>query len=82
MEVRLGLGSSTSCVWAFSSQYFEYLLLLVSVGVANCHALVTLTVKYLGFRLNDCADFKRARDLCSSKTILDYLWLLLCDNLF
>jgi hypothetical protein len=43
---------------------------------------ITLTVKFLGYKLNDCGDFKRAWALCSSKTRLDYLWLLLCDNLF
>jgi hypothetical protein len=42
---------------------------------------ITLTVKFLDYKLNNYGDFKIAGAFCSSKTRLDYLWLHICDKI-
>jgi hypothetical protein len=81
MEVHICVWLVTGCVQVFSPQYSKHLLPLVSVGVADCYALITLAVKFLKVT-NVCGEFgKDIRSLFLQRLFLDYLLLLLCDNL-
>jgi hypothetical protein len=65
---------------SFHSVYKNSLPSHYPLEVADCYVWLPSLSSFWVMKLCVCGDFKRAQALCSSKTILDYLWLLLCNK--